>query len=253
MFCGPVSIAVKICAGSASLRSGAYLPDDSAPPLPVKLWHDAQFSRNRSPPRATSLPSSESCATSPLSSRGTVGPPPLAWTYAPMRVDLVLVEDRGLARRLGLAAHRGHAAGGDLEVHGRLAGADQAGAAVGHALQVRAVARHARGLEQLLARAQQRRAVIRRRRRPAAAASAVAARPPATASPISSSIAAERRRRSRRRDLLVIEPLLIGCLGGCPSVTLIGRSRWWRTGRSTRCRRSASSTTRRSRRWPAPG
>jgi hypothetical protein len=45
--------------------------------------------------------------------------------------------------------------GGHLEVHGGLAGTDQAGSAVGHTLQVGAVARHARGLEELLAGAQQ--------------------------------------------------------------------------------------------------
>ncbi|CFS45777.1 Uncharacterised protein [Mycobacterium tuberculosis] len=37
MFCGPVSIAVRICCSLAGARSGAYLPDDNAPPLPVKL------------------------------------------------------------------------------------------------------------------------------------------------------------------------------------------------------------------------
>ena len=71
------------------------------------------------------------------------------------RVDLGLVELGGLLRRLGLAAHGGHASGGHLEVDRRITDADEAGAAIRHALQVDAVARHARRVEQLLAGAQQ--------------------------------------------------------------------------------------------------
>ena len=51
---------------------GAALPEDSAPPSPTKLWHDAQLGRNSSPPSARSP--------SRRSPEGTVGPPPLAWT-----------------------------------------------------------------------------------------------------------------------------------------------------------------------------
>ena len=153
-------------------RSGAYLPDDSAPPLPVKLWHDAQFSRNRSPPRATSLPISECLRDLAVVVARDGRAAAVGLHVGAERVDLRLVELRWLARRLRLAAHGGHAAGGHLEVDGGLADADQAGAAVGHALQVRAVAGHARGVEQLLAGAQQRRLPTRRRRRPAGSASA---------------------------------------------------------------------------------
>src|SRR6185312_12604257 len=45
----------------------------------------------------------------------------------PERIDLRLVEDGVLARGLRLAAHRGHAPGGHLEVDGGLADTDQAG------------------------------------------------------------------------------------------------------------------------------
>jgi hypothetical protein len=59
------------------------LPEDSAPPRPVKLWHDAQLSRNSSPPRAVSGPLSAKFA-----SFGVVGPPPLAWMNAPRAARL---------------------------------------------------------------------------------------------------------------------------------------------------------------------
>src|SRR5262249_49987627 len=55
-------------------RLGACLPDDSAPPLPAKLWHCAQLSRNSSPPSPSSPPRRDP--------DGTTGPPPTDCTYA---------------------------------------------------------------------------------------------------------------------------------------------------------------------------
>ena len=61
----------RSAAGSASVRSGAYLPGRQRAALAVKLWQDAQFSWNRSPPRATSLPSSDSARCCRRSRRGS--------------------------------------------------------------------------------------------------------------------------------------------------------------------------------------
>ncbi len=43
-----------MCLEVDSFNEGAYLPFVSAPPLPEKLWHDAQLARNSSPPSASS-------------------------------------------------------------------------------------------------------------------------------------------------------------------------------------------------------
>ena len=54
MFWGPVAMASQISRGVASMRLGAYLPSESAPPRPAKLWHWAQLVRNSTPPVARS-------------------------------------------------------------------------------------------------------------------------------------------------------------------------------------------------------
>src|SRR5690606_32443559 len=76
------------------------------------------------------------------------------------RVDLLGVELGGLARGLGLVGGQRHAAGGDLEVDRGLTDADEARAAVGHALQVDTVAGDAGGVVELLSLADQRGLVL---------------------------------------------------------------------------------------------
>ena len=59
--------------GERARRRGLFvIPEESAPPLPTKLWQEAQLSRNSSPPWARSP--------SRRSPEGTVGPPPFAST-----------------------------------------------------------------------------------------------------------------------------------------------------------------------------
>ena len=232
----------------------------------MKLWQDAQFSRNRSPPRARSAPSSDSCAILPSASRDDRRPAAVGLRRRRLRASICASSKfGGLRAACGLAAHRGHAAGGHLEVDRGLADADEAGAAVGHALQVRAVAGDAGGVVELLAGAQQRRRPTRRRRRPAVPGSA-RRRGHRRRQSRSAAAARRRRRRSRAggRCLAVAVDSARGlrhrviltwsqCGTADADAALIGRSRSWRTARSTRCRRSASSRRRRSRRWPGPG
>ncbi len=59
-----------MCFAVVSFIDTAYLPRESAPPLPMKLWQDAQLVRKISPPSCRS-PSVAYC-----SSVGIAGPGP---------------------------------------------------------------------------------------------------------------------------------------------------------------------------------
>src|ERR1700753_836840 len=95
MFCGPVRIAARICCSLAGSRSGAYLPEDSAPPLPVKVWQGGGMARTRA--RAAQ----RFHRRAPLRVAHRVGAAAVGLLVSAQRVDLRLVEDRLLARRLG--------------------------------------------------------------------------------------------------------------------------------------------------------
>src|SRR4051794_31358919 len=66
-----------MCVGLVPSRFGAYLPRVSAPPLPAKLWHMAQFVRKIEAPRAGSPLLGSTC-----SAEGMPGPGPRLATYA---------------------------------------------------------------------------------------------------------------------------------------------------------------------------
>src|SRR5690606_28657105 len=167
-----------------------------------------------------------------------------------------------------------------LEVDRRLTDADQARAPSLDALEVLAVAGDARGVVDLGAFALQCAQLLAVRLRglrlgreqgvksagdherqaegyqPGDAAARPARTRPAGPGDLLPGVSAPGRRRCHLRHLAVssgVAAVLLSspCASAVPRTPVTARCRSPRTGRSTRCRRSASSTTPRSPRWPA--
>src|ERR1044072_6906866 len=155
MLCGPDSMAAYIWSSVAPSRSGARLPDESAPPRPVKLWQGVQLRRESSPPRPGGGPPRLLARLRRPRGAAAVGS-----DVRGHRVDLLRREHRRLLLGLGALHHSGHAAGRGLEVARRLADAHQARPAALDPLEVRAVAADAGVVEDLLALAHHRRVLL---------------------------------------------------------------------------------------------
>jgi len=108
----------QICRSVASVSAGAYLPWESAPPCPVKLWQDAQLSRYRLAAardlRIVTQIAGRDCRTAAV-----------CHDVGAEQVDLLGSEQRFLPLDLRTVRVGRHAAAGDLEVHGGLADPDQ--------------------------------------------------------------------------------------------------------------------------------
>ena len=235
-----------MCLSLTSVEAGAYLPRVSAPPAPAKLWHIAQLTRKISPPRAESPSPVEYCSAGDGRAGGQ------RRDVGGELGDLLLAELDRLLLSLRAGVGERHPAGADLEVDRGGADADQRrGPWSVAALGVEAVAGGAVGQEQLLAL-----------RRPVAARPSApppcAGRARRRAAPVASEAERDQQRQGERvapaggecghvrsSSRAVFEPgwVRLPAAAACSGRSLTAAGRSWRTGRSRRRRRSASSTT----------